>query len=221
MVGEEAVRVAVDAAQDAIKKAYRSKAKDLHPDTGGDPEEFHALTKAYDILRDDGSRARYDETGEVEEPEADNSQANAVHLINQFTLEVINRKDAIHMDIVALISERIQDERAQANCQSTEARKTIDRLDRFKGRVKSNGPIKATIQATISDLKRSLRVFVERAEVCGLALAILKNERLEPEPRPEPERRVFTTEEALEMFQDTGQRRSSGPTAPGSSFFGY
>ena len=49
----------------AIKAAFRRKAKDSHPDLGGDPETFHLLKLAYDVLTDDEARRHYDETGEL------------------------------------------------------------------------------------------------------------------------------------------------------------
>jgi hypothetical protein len=34
-----------------IKKAYRRKAMELHPDRGGNPESFKKLTEAYEVCR--------------------------------------------------------------------------------------------------------------------------------------------------------------------------
>ena len=44
-----------------IRKAYRALAKTTHPDvTGGDPEEFKRVAKAYAVLSDENARAEYD-----------------------------------------------------------------------------------------------------------------------------------------------------------------
>ncbi|KQU13007.1 hypothetical protein ASG65_11695 [Bacillus sp. Leaf13] len=48
-----------------IKKAYRAKAKTLHPDTGGDAEAFKQLKEAYDVLSDEQQRKIYDEKYEL------------------------------------------------------------------------------------------------------------------------------------------------------------
>lgn len=45
------------ASTDEVKAAFRSKARSLHPDVGGDPNEFDALQTAYkDALRVTTSR---------------------------------------------------------------------------------------------------------------------------------------------------------------------
>jgi len=58
------------ASEAEIKKAYRSLAKQLHPDRNRDnpkaAERFAQVTKAYDLLSDKDKRARYDR-GEIDE----------------------------------------------------------------------------------------------------------------------------------------------------------
>jgi DnaJ-class molecular chaperone len=46
-----------------IKKAYREKSKKLHPDHGGNPEEFNNLKKAFGILTNPDKKVFYDEYG--------------------------------------------------------------------------------------------------------------------------------------------------------------
>lgn len=55
-----------DATPEAIKAAYRGKAKQHHPDAGGDAEKFGAIQRAYDVLSDEAKRDRYDKTGSTD-----------------------------------------------------------------------------------------------------------------------------------------------------------
>jgi DnaJ family protein A protein 2 len=50
-----------------IKAAYRRLALVHHPDKGGDPEKFKDITKAYEVLGDEGRRKLYDITGSEED----------------------------------------------------------------------------------------------------------------------------------------------------------
>ena len=57
------------ASADEIKKAYRRRARDLHPDANPDDpqaeDRFKELAVAYQVLSDDDQRARYDRFGEA------------------------------------------------------------------------------------------------------------------------------------------------------------
>ncbi|MFN7103580.1 MAG: J domain-containing protein [Pseudorhizobium sp.] len=55
--------VARNADATQIKTAYRRRAKNAHPDTGGDVDMFAKLTTSYELLCDPVRRKVFDETG--------------------------------------------------------------------------------------------------------------------------------------------------------------
>jgi curved DNA-binding protein CbpA len=86
----EILGVRRDATDDQIKAAYRRRAKTTHPDSGGDPEAFSRVQKAYELLLDPVRRKVFDDTGyDVELADPVDLQALIVieKLVNELTLD--------------------------------------------------------------------------------------------------------------------------------------
>ena len=59
----EVLGVGKDASADEIKKAFRKKAIEYHPDKGGDEAKFKEVNEAYEVLSNTEKRKRYDQFG--------------------------------------------------------------------------------------------------------------------------------------------------------------
>lgn len=59
----EVLGVNKNASADEIKKAFRRAAIDHHPDRGGDEAKFKEVNEAYEVLKDNEKRKRYDQFG--------------------------------------------------------------------------------------------------------------------------------------------------------------
>jgi curved DNA-binding protein CbpA len=75
MTLHEVLGVDRGADQAAIRRAFRQKAKQAHPDAGGSLEAFAELTRAVSVLSDERRRKVYEETGRIEDEQPDEHSA--------------------------------------------------------------------------------------------------------------------------------------------------
>ena len=105
----ELLGVSRDATPAQIKAAYRKKAKECHPDTGGDAKAFHDLQAAFNTLSNAGSRAIYDETGQADADGREDREA-LNHISQKLAGVLLNDEDYLSLDIVAIIGEALNQE---------------------------------------------------------------------------------------------------------------
>jgi DnaJ-class molecular chaperone len=86
----EILGVEPSAGPEEIKHAYRRLSMKMHPDRGGEHEDFAEMKAAYEVLIDSDRRAKYDATGstEVETPLREKAEKMVVALANEAIHEV-------------------------------------------------------------------------------------------------------------------------------------
>ena len=80
--------VSPESSFEEIKIAYKKKAKELHPDTGGSQEKFIELQTAFDILKDSSKRHLYDTEGVIDSFSKNQEICTIIH--NIFSQELYN-----------------------------------------------------------------------------------------------------------------------------------
>ena len=96
-----------DATEDMIKKSYKIKALQYHPDRGGDEEKFKVVNKAYEVLSDKKKRYIYDKHGEkgLDDLEQEEGHSFSSHdIFNQF----FQQQQSNSLTIVVLIEVTLQ-----------------------------------------------------------------------------------------------------------------
>lgn len=79
----EVLGVAKNATPEEIKKAYRKKSLETHPDKGGKEEDFKEVAEAYEVLSDQGKKQNYDVYGHAG-PRTQTSTGNPFDMFSQF-----------------------------------------------------------------------------------------------------------------------------------------
>jgi curved DNA-binding protein CbpA len=176
----EELGVERDADAEAIRRAYRSKAKSAHPDAGGDGQEWERVSVALAVLTDPKKRKAYDDTGRIEDDRPDNDRAAALQVIEQQMGQVVNAyigsgfdisKDPRRRNVVASVRTVLEREIVQAEDGIAGGRNVIEFMTDMAKRftIKAPGPDGDPIvrgferqihgaQQQIADLEASIRV---------------------------------------------------------------
>ena len=140
------------AARDEIHKAYRRKAKSLHPDSGGSVEAFGELSTAYTVLSDPDRRERYDTTGEVIVVRPNNLDASAIEVIAQKLGLVLHaEQDMTSMDIAALLEQAIRQDIAEREAQMSGLQRAMKRARTLRERVRRKSEGRDNMLARVLD----------------------------------------------------------------------
>lgn len=181
-----------DASRDDIKKAFRAKAKECHPDHHpGDKEkesEFKELSVAYGVLGDPGSRRQYDETGEA--PPIDDPIIAVYGLIIQTfrKLRDMNGDNIFYVDVVEKMKELFDETEREAQREIRNIEQQIKKNDKLIKKIifkkKRDGSF---LHTALAEENRQHELNIERIkrdiETLKKAAEILNDYEFSPEKR--------------------------------------
>ena len=172
-----------DADEDAIKAAWRRKAKETHPDANPDdaaaPAHFQRALAAYETLSDPKRRAHYDETGEAPadgEPSIEERALAAIR--NAFTAAVAETADRggdlWPVDLLLAIERSLRAARRQFDCDKAANAKQEKRWTRLKERIKGKAFLDV-VDGQIGVAQSNRAAMDHNIAVADRALEILKD----------------------------------------------
>lgn len=128
----------VDAKADAatIKRAYRRKRSQVHPDKGGSAKAFVPLQRAYELLCDPIKRQRFDETGEAEDGKG---LPAAASVLASMLLQLVDGVDLDHNNIVELMRKAILEKEAGSKRETANLRARLKKRESAIRRIRHNG----------------------------------------------------------------------------------
>lgn len=188
----EALGIDRSAPPEAIRRAYRKAAKRAHPDAPtGSPEKFAAVSVALAVLSDPDRRKHYDQTGKVDEPQVNNTEAMAMNLVMGQLDGIVGRcaqlgwkASSVDMRGDAIKGLKMSlGQLAEQKHQFSERAKAFRKLSERWTSTKKDKPnrIRMMFEMRASDCDRSVAKVDEQVAIVEMAIAILSDHQFKYE----------------------------------------
>ena len=185
----ETLGVNPSATPEDIKKAFKAKAKKVHPDAGGNTQEFQKIQRAYQVLEDPTKKAQYDQFGEAGEQSIERqAEAN----LTQMFVQALESGNIARLDIVEEVRNSIFQGLKKFEEKSKRAHEKADKFRDAIKRLKKKSPGNSFLTAAI---EAQIEACINQSKACAFEME--KGEKMvemiddyewvvdkEPEPSP-------------------------------------
>lgn len=163
-----------DSSKEDIKKAYRKKAKEFHPDKGGDEAVFKEISIANEVLSDDEKRRRYDNGEDPTGTSATPLEEAKANLYKAF-LRLVNERDFMpdHTDVVKKLKTEVTQKRLDIESDIEAAEIDKKQKQSTLARIKKPEFLKLRFENTILEIDGMIAGFNRELEVNDLMKEIL------------------------------------------------
>ena len=190
MTAHETLGVELGASKQAIKKAYRKKAKTMHPDAGGDNKAFDQLRIAYDDLM-----------GEKPPP------SQAINIVMNLYCEMIangEREEVVYRNIEKEITDRIYATIQNLFSQLTNARKRIKTFNRINKRLREDSIVRRHNDLQIASNENAISQIEFAIKDHQIAVEMVGKIGFTPEEKPEQPQPTGQVMKVFQYFINTG-----------------
>ncbi len=170
----------VDRSADAevVRRAYRKRAKKVHPDGGGSAAAFNDLRWSMIVLTDPVRREKFDRTGDIDADSIDNTLTQAISKVVEFVIAAAAAGgDPCRMDLIAEARKYFRHQKLEFENQAKVLAKASQAFAKVEQRFGGKGRaelVKRALSSHAEAMLRPVAMLNEQAGVCAAALSILE-----------------------------------------------
>jgi curved DNA-binding protein CbpA len=152
-----------------LKKAYRDKSRETHPDHGGNEEDFKQLVRAYKILENPDTRKRYDNGEDPDKMTSGGTQADEVTLcVIGLYVDVVEQIDVDNTDVIQTMLNHLKSNHHVLDQEIAKCKARIKRYDsamKRTNRDSGNNLLADMMKNRIADVEREIAEFERQKEI--------------------------------------------------------